>query len=136
MARIIAIDFGAKRTGIAATDPERIIASPLGYKQSDELMDFLKEYFSKEEVDEIVLGYPTNHDGEDTDATPLVRKFKDSLQKNFPDKKIILHDESFTSKIAQEAIRDGGLKKKKRREKGMIDSIAATLILQSYMESI
>ena len=135
MARIIAIDFGGKRSGLATTDNDQIIATALGYQLTIDLMSFLKDYLAKEDVETVVLGYPTNSDGADTDATPLVRQFKTKFEKEFPDKKIVLHDESFTSKLAMDAMIRGGMKKKKRREKGNVDAIAATLILQSYMES-
>lgn len=94
-------------------------------------MGFLKDYFQKENVEEVVLGFPY----EETDSTHHILKFKNQFEKEFPDKKIVLHDESHTSKMAVSAMVMGGMKKKKRREKGQVDAIAATLILQSYMES-
>ncbi len=135
MARILAIDYGAKRCGLAATDNDQIIASALGFEPPEKLVLFLEKYFQKEEVEEVVIGFPTRLDGSDTDATELVRAFVKRFQKTFPDKKIVLHDETFTSKMAMNAMVTGGMKKKKRREKGNVDAVAATLILQSYMES-
>lgn len=135
MARILAIDFGKKRCGLAATDPEQIIASTLGHRPTGDLMNFLKDYFEREEVETIVLGFPTRSDGSDTDSTAAIREFKLKFEKQFPDKPIVLHDESYSSKMAVEAMVMGGMKKKKRREKGNVDAVAATIILQSYMES-
>lgn len=135
MARILAIDYGGKRCGLAATDPLQIVASPIGFQLTTDLMSFLKSYFQKEAVERVVLGYPTKVDGSDTDATQLVRQFKALFEKEFPDKPIVLHDESHSSQHAMQAMVAGGMKKKKRREKGQIDTIAAALILQSYMQS-
>lgn len=120
---------------MAATDPDQIIASAIGFELTENIWDFLSDYFSRESVESVVLGYPTNWNGEDNDATPLVREFKEKFAKRFPTKPIVLHDESFTSKMASEAMVSGGMKKKKRREKGNVDAVAATLILQSYMET-
>jgi putative Holliday junction resolvase len=135
MARILAIDYGGKRCGLAATDPLQIVASPIGFQLTTDLLSFLKSYFQKEDVECVVLGYPTRSDGSDTDATQLVRQFKTVFEKEFPDKPIVLHDESHSSQHAMQAMVMGGMKKKQRREKGQIDTIAAALILQSYMES-
>jgi putative Holliday junction resolvase len=135
MARILAIDYGGKRCGLAATDSLQIVASPIGFQPTDQLLPFLKNYFEKEEVETVVLGLPTRMDGTDTDATPLVRAFQERFKKEFPNKPIVLHDESHSSQDAAHAMVMSGMKKKKRREKGQIDTIAATIILQSYMES-
>jgi putative holliday junction resolvase len=135
MGRILAIDYGAKRTGIAVTDPLVIIATALTTVQSYKLMDFLKDYFSKEEVSEVVIGMPKNTDGTATDATPLVQAAVNRFRKLFPEMKLILHDERFTSKMALDAMIASGVKKKDRRIKGNIDKVSATIILQSYMES-
>jgi putative Holliday junction resolvase len=135
MARILAIDYGGKRCGLAATDSLQIVASPIGFQPTSELLPFLKNYFLKEEVETVILGYPTRLDGSDTDATPLVRTFQEKFKKEFPNKPIVLHDESHSSQEAAQAMVMSGMKKKKRREKGQIDTIAATIILQSYMES-
>lgn len=136
MGRILAIDYGAKRTGLAATDPLAIIASPLDTVPTHTLMDFLKDYFLKEEVAEVVMGMPTNTDGSPTDATVLVEGAVKRFRKLFPDKKLFLHDERFTSKMALDAMIAGGAKKKDRQKKsGNLDKISATIILQSYLES-
>ena len=134
MARVLAIDYGGKRCGLAVTDPDQIIASPMGFEQTENLMAFLKNYFGRNEVEEVVIGHPTKLDGSETDATGLVMKFVQVFKKEFPAKPILLHDESHTSKMAMSTMVASGMKKKKRREKGVVDSVAATLILQSYME--
>lgn len=135
MGRILAIDYGAKRTGLAATDPLAIIASPLDTVPTHTLMEFLGSYFSREEVTEVVFGMPVNTDGSATHATALVEGAVKRFQKLFPDKKLFLHDERFTSKMALEAMIAGGTKKKDRRKKENLDKISATIILQSYLES-
>lgn len=131
----MAIDYGAKRTGIAVTDPLVIIASALTTVRSHTLMDFLKEYFNKEEVSEVVFGMPKKMDGTDTNATPLVQAAINRFKKLFPEKKLVLHDERFTSKMALASMIAAGSKKKDRRNKGNIDKVSATIILQSYLET-
>ena len=135
MPRVLAVDYGAKRSGIAVTDPLMIIASALTTVPSHTLMDFLKDYFAKEEVSEVVFGMPKNTDGKDTNATPIVRAAVNRFKKLFPDKKLILHDERFTSKMALDSMIAAGSKKKDRKEKGNIDKVSATIILQSYLEA-
>ena len=135
MSRILAIDYGAKRTGLAVTDPMGIIASPLDVVATHELEDYLTEYFKKEQVAKVIIGMPKNTDGSDTNATPLVQAFINRFKKIFPGKQLILHDERFTSKMALDAMIAGGMKKKDRQKKGNIDKISATIILQSYLES-
>ncbi len=135
MARILAIDYGGKRTGLAVTDPLQIIASALDTVASETLLEYLKNYLKNEEVEEFVVGYPTREDNEDTHATPLVREFVEKLKKEFPTIPVYLEDERFTSKMAVQAMIDSGVKKKQRRQKENIDKLSATLILQSYMES-
>ncbi len=135
MARILAIDYGLKRTGIAVTDLNRIIATALQTVQSETLIDFLSTYFQKEPVDQLVVGMPKRLNNEDTDMTAPVRKLIQELGKKFPDKPVALIDERFTSSIALQTMIDGGMSKKNRRVKGNVDKISATLILQSYMES-
>src|SRR6478735_6596300 len=135
MGRILAIDYGLKRTGIAVTDPLRIIATALEVIDSQKLMEFLKLYFQKEQVDELVLGLPKRLNNQDTDMTPYVNKLAESLKKTFPDKPLALVDERFTSSIAHQTMIDGGMKKKDRQVKGNADKISATLILQTYMQS-
>ncbi len=134
MARVIAIDYGLKRTGLAVTDPLEIIATGLGTIPSKELIPFLKNYLSKEEVRLILIGDPKNLDDSDTHATPLVEKCIKELQKNFPNIPIQKIDERFSSKSAKEAMLEMGLKKMKRRNKGLVDEIAATILLQEFLE--
>jgi putative Holliday junction resolvase len=134
MARILAIDYGQKRTGIAVTDPLQIIASGLTTMPPHEVIPFLKDYFSKEEVELVIVGEPKNWDDSDTDATPLVKRFVKKLMKEFPAMRIKTVDERYTSKLAAQAMIDMGLKKMQRRNKGLIDEIAATIILQEYLE--
>lgn len=136
MARILAIDYGGKRTGLAVTDTDQIIATPLGYQSTSQLFDFLDEYFAKEDVEKVVIGYPLREDGSPTDATRLVEQFISKFKKLYADKPIILQDEANTSRQARSAMVMSGTRKKKRQQKGNTDAIAATLILQSYMEEI
>lgn len=134
MARILAIDYGKKRTGIAVTDSLQIIATGLDTISSETLVWFLKAYFSHEDVEEIVLGYPLNLNGQPTDITAKVEKVFSQLQKLFSDKKVTLVDERFTSKMASAAIAQSGLKKKDRQEKGLVDKISAVILLQGYLD--
>lgn len=135
MGRVLAIDYGLKRTGLAVTDTLRIIATPLDTVPTAELMNFLKAYLAKEQVDEFVIGMPKTMKNEDSEIAPLVRRFIEELNKTFPEKKLHQVDERFTSKIAMRAMIDGGMKKKDRRVKGNVDRISATLILQSFMDA-
>ena len=134
MPRIIAIDYGLKRTGLAVTDPLKIIATGLTTVESKQLISFLKEYFSKEAVELIIIGEPKNWDDTDTHATPLVNKIILDLQKNFPAIPVKKVDERFTSKLASKAMVEMGLKKKQRQNKALIDEIAATIMLQDYLK--
>ncbi len=136
MARILSIDFGLKRTGVAVTDPLQIIATGLTTLHSKEVIPFLKDYFSKEQVELILIGWPTNWDDSATHATPLVEKFIKDLQKNFPAIPVKKVDERYTSKMAKDAMLEMGLKKMQRRNKALVDEIAATIMLQEYMRSI
>jgi len=136
LARILSIDFGLKRTGIAVTDPLQIIATGLTTLQSKEVIPFLKDYFGKEQVELIIIGWPTNWDDSPTHATPLVEKFIKDLQKIFPAIPIKKVDERYTSKMAKDAMLEMGLKKMKRRNKALVDEIAATILLQEYLRSI
>ena len=136
MPRILSIDYGAKRTGLAVTDPIGIIATSLDVVPSHTLENYLKNYFAQEEVSKVIIGMPKNTDGADTNATPLVQAFINRFKKVFPEKELILHDERFTSKMALDAMIAGGMKKKDRQNKGNIDKVSATIILQSYLESI
>ena len=135
MPRIIAIDYGLKRTGLAITDPLQIIATGLTTIESKQLIPFLKDYFSKEQVELIIIGEPKNWDDRDTHATPLVEKCIQDLQKNFPSIPIQRVDERYTSKMAKNAMLEMGLKKAKRRNKALVDEIAATIMLQEYMRN-
>ena len=136
MPRIIAIDFGLKRTGLAVTDPLKIIATGLITVESKNLIPFLKDYFNKEPVEQIIIGEPKNWDDSDTHATPLVEACIKELQKNFPAIPIQKVDERFTSKMASRAMIEMGMKKKQRRNKAMVDEIAATIMLQDYLNSV
>lgn len=133
MARILAIDYGGKRTGLAVTDPHQIIASGLTTVPSWELIAFLKKYFEQEDVEMIIIGEPKNWDDTDTHATPLVEACIKNLQKNFPGKPITRVDERYTSKMARQSMVESGLKKKDRRNKALVDEIAATIMLQEYL---
>ncbi|UZR93084.1 Holliday junction resolvase RuvX [Chondrinema litorale] len=135
MARILAIDYGKKRTGIAVTDELQIIANALDTVPTENLIKFLTEYFKTQNVESIVLGMPKNLDQSETHATPLVLKFKEQLTKLFPEKKIFTVDERFTSRMAVNAMVAGGMKKKDRKNKSNIDKISAVIILQSFMDS-
>jgi putative Holliday junction resolvase len=133
--RIISIDYGAKRTGLAVTDPLQIIATGLTTVESKQLIPFLKDYFAREEVELIIIGEPKNWDDTDTHATPLVEKFIKQLQKNFPNIPVKKVDERYTSKMAKDAMLEMGLKKMQRRNKKLVDEIAATILLQEYMRT-
>lgn len=135
MGRILAIDYGLKRTGIAVTDSQQIIATALETVETARLIPFLKAYFAKEPVDQLVLGMPKRLNNQDTDMTPHVHTLAGQLNDVFPSIPIAFVDERFTSSIARRAMIDGGMKKKDRRVKGNVDMISAVLILQSYMES-
>jgi putative Holliday junction resolvase len=134
MSRILCIDYGKKRTGIAVTDPLQIIATGLTTVDSWDLISFLKKYFLQEEVELIVIGDPRNLDDSDTHATPLVKQIIKKLETEFPLIPIKKVDERFTSKMAKQAMLEMGMKKKDRRNKRTVDEIAATIMLQEYME--
>src|SRR4029078_3842540 len=133
---ILAIDYGLKRTGLAVTDPLKIIATGLTTIESKQLIPFLKNYFSKEEVELIIIGEPKNLDDSDTHATPFVQKIIKELEKNFPLIPVEPVDERFTSKMASRAMIEMGLKKKQRQNKALIDEIAATIMLQDYLRAV
>jgi len=135
MPRILAIDYGTKRTGIAVTDPQRIIATALDTVDSVQLIPFLKKYFEKEQVSEVVIGMPKKLDNTDSSNAAAVRTFISSFKQNFPSHPIIEVDERFTSSLALDAMISGGMKKKDRQVKGNVDKISAVLILQNYMQS-
>ena len=133
MGRILAIDFGKKRTGIAITDELQIIASGLTTVHTEELIPFLKQYVSKEKVELFVVGKPKQMNNSDSESEVLILPFLKKLAKEIPHIPIKRIDERFTSKMAFQTMIDGGLKKKQRRDKGLIDEISATIILQSYL---
>ncbi len=136
MARIIAIDYGGKRTGIAVTDPLQIIATGLTTISSPDLIPFLKKYIAAEVVELIIVGLPKNWDESDTHGTPLAKKAIEKIKKEFPTMPVIDVDERYTSKMAKDAMLQMGMKKKDRRDKKIIDEIAATIMLQEYLQSI
>src|SRR5215217_3665381 len=134
MSRILSIDYGGKRTGLAVTDPLKIIATGLCTVETPKLLTFLKDYFSKEPVELAIIGMPVNWDDTATHATPLVQQFIKTFQKKFPAIPIREVDERYTSKLASQAMLQMGLKKKQRQDKGIVDQIAATIMLQEYLQ--
>ncbi len=136
MGKIIAIDFGLKRTGLAITDENKIIASGLTTVDSRELMNYLIQLINKEAIETIVLGEPKRLNNEPSHITANVHLLKEALEKQFPAIPVMLIDERFTSKMAFQTMIDGGLSKKQRQNKALIDEISATIILQSYMNSL
>ncbi len=135
MARILAIDYGGKRTGLAVTDPLQIIATGLATIDSKELIAYLKKYFSTEQVELVIIGLPVNWDESDTHGTPLVKAVIKKIEKEFPQMPLKTVDERYTSKMAKDAMLQMGMKKKDRQVKGNVDIIAATIILQEYLQS-
>lgn len=133
MGRILSIDYGKKRTGLAVTDPLKIIATGLTTVETPKLMAFLKDYIAREGVEQVIIGMPTNMDDSDTHATPLVRNFILQFKKAFPTLPISGVDERFTSRMATQAMLNMGLKKKQRQNKALVDEIAATIMLQEYL---
>ena len=134
MARILAIDYGKKRIGIAVTDPLQIIANRLTTIPTHTVWDFLEVYFQNEEVELIVVGYPKQMNNEASEAVTYINPFLKKFGIKYPEIKIELMDERFTSKLAFQAMIDGGLKKQKRKDKAMVDAVSATIILQNYLE--
>lgn len=130
----MSIDYGMKRTGLAVTDPLQIIATGLTTVETQQLMKFLKDYMSKEQVERIIIGEPRNLDDSATHATEVVLQFKKRLNKEFPHIPVESVDERYTSKMATRAMIDMGMKKKDRRNKALVDEIAATMMLQEYLE--
>ena len=135
MARVLALDIGKKRTGIAVTDELQIIASGLTTVNTEKLVLFLKDYLEKESVELFVIGEPKQMNNQDSESAPLIQKLASKLESEFPSIPIFSVDERFTSKIAFQTMIDSGLSKKQRRNKALIDEISATLILQSYLSS-
>jgi putative Holliday junction resolvase len=134
MARILAIDYGRKRVGLAVTDPSQIIANRLTTIPTHTIWDFLTDYFYKEKVEAVVVGYPKQMNNEASEAVRYINPFLKKFQIQYPEMKLEIYDERFTSKMAFQTMIDGGLKKQKRQDKALIDGISATIILQSYLE--
>ena len=135
MARLLSIDYGKKRTGIAVSDPLQIIANGLTTVETSKLLDFIEDYISKEEVERIIVGLPKQMNNEPSENMKRVEPFVNRLRKLYPNILIEYYDERFTSKLAHQAMIQGGLKKKDRQNKELVDEISATIILQGYMES-
>lgn len=135
MARILSIDYGKKRTGLAVTDPLQIIAGGLATVATSELFDFLKAYIAREQVEMIVVGEPRQPNGEPSENLARVQQFVNRWRKAVPEVPIQYYDERFTSVLAHQAMLDGGLKKKARQNKGLVDEISATIILEDFMRS-
>ncbi|HKJ78927.1 MAG TPA: Holliday junction resolvase RuvX [Prolixibacteraceae bacterium] len=134
MARILAVDYGRKRVGLAVTDPSQIIANSLTTVPAHTIWDFLKKYFAKEHVETVVVGYPRQLNNQPSEAVTYINPFLKKFQVKYPDMKLELMDERFTSKMAMQTMIAGGVKKHKRRDKAMVDAISATIILQGYLE--
>jgi putative Holliday junction resolvase len=134
MGCLVGIDFGSKRTGLSCTDPNQMIASGLNNLPTEEVLPFLKRYCQKEVVESFVVGQPLQKDGLPSAVESQILEFIETLKQNFPNQKIERYDERFTSKMAVKSMIEGGLKKKKRADKGMIDQVSATLILQSFLD--
>ncbi|MEP2937153.1 MAG: Holliday junction resolvase RuvX [Gilvibacter sp.] len=135
MGRLLAIDYGTKRCGIAVTDPMQIIASGLTTVSTEDLVSFLTGYFTEEQVDLVVIGEPTRHDGTPSDVEANIKEFISEFNEAFPTMELKRQDERFTSKMAFQTMIDGGMKKKQRRDKAMIDQISATIILQDFLQN-
>lgn len=135
MGRILALDYGLKRTGIAVTDELKLIASGLTTVATNEVIPFLTQYLTDENVDILVVGEPKQMNNQPSESEVLIIPFLEEINKNFPDMPIARQDERFTSKMAFQSMLDGGLKKAQRRNKALVDEISATIILQSYMET-
>jgi putative Holliday junction resolvase len=134
MARILSIDYGRKRVGLAVTDPQQIIATRLTTVPAHTIWDFLNDYFKKEAVEMVVVGYPKQMNNEASEAVRYINPFLKKFQIQYPGMTLEILDERFTSKMAFQTMIDGGLKKQKRQDKALIDGISATIILQSYLE--
>lgn len=136
MGRILAIDYGQKRVGLAVTDSLQIAANGLDTISVSEVLDYLKRYIEKEPIEKFVVGLPKQMNGEDSDSMKFIRPFVENLRRKFPDIELVYVDERFTSVLAHKAMLEGGLKKKDRQNKGLVDKISATIILQTYLETI
>ncbi len=135
MSRILAIDYGTKRIGLAVTDPDQIIATALDTVENPKIFDYLQNYFSEETVELIIVGFPERSDGSQSKIQEKILNFAENLRRKF-NKKVVLFDERYTSKLAFQAMIDGGLKKKQRRNKSIIDRVSATILLQDYLKTI
>ncbi len=135
MNRVIGIDYGKKRVGVAVTDPCGIVATAIGTVSSNEIYKFLEEYFKREQVDTIVVGHPKQMNNSDSQSMTYITPFVKALTRKFPDKKIEMYDERFTSVLAHKALIEGGAKKHVRQDKALIDSMSAVIILNSWLES-
>ena len=134
MSRILAIDYGRKRTGLAVSDPLQLIANRLTTISSHTIWDFLTDYLKKEKVETVVIGYPRQMNNEASEAVRYINPFLKKFQQKYPEINLELQDERFTSKMALQTMIDGGVKKQKRRDKSMIDAVSATIILQGFLE--
>ena len=135
MTRILSVDYGKKRTGLAVTDPLQIIAGGLATVSTSKLFDFLKDYLQREQVEEIVVGEPWQTNGRPSENLARVRQFVARFKKNYPNVKVSMWDERYTSVLAHQTMLDAGLKKKARQDKALVDEISATIILQGFLES-
>ena len=136
MGRILAIDYGRKRTGLAVTDVLRITANPLLTIETKDLINWLTDYFAAEQVDEVVIGHPTQMNGQESESMNYIRPFLGVFKKTFPTMPITMYDERFTSVLAHRAMIEGGMKKKDRQNKAVVDKIAACIILEGYLEKL
>lgn len=135
MGRIMGIDYGRKRTGVAVTDPLKIVAGNLATVPTHTLLQFIQDYLSREAIERIVIGLPTQLNGEPSESMKYITPFVNRLRKALPEVPIVMYDERFTSTIAHQAMIDGGMKKSDRRDKARVDAIAATIILNDYLQS-
>lgn len=136
MGRILAIDFGKKRTGLAVTDALRITANPLLTIDTKDLLAWLRNYFVAEQVDIVVIGHPTQMNGQESESMNYIRPFMDTFRRTFPAMPLVQFDERFTSVLAHQAMIAGGMKKKDRQNKAVVDKLAACIILEGYLESL
>ena len=135
MGRIMGIDYGRKRTGVAVTDPLKIVAGNLATVPTHTLMQFIKDYIEREQVERIVIGQPMQLNGQPSESMRYIEPFVKRLRRELPDMPVVMYDERFTSAIAHQAMIDGGMKKSDRRDKARVDAIAATIILNDYLQS-
>ncbi|HOG06368.1 MAG TPA: Holliday junction resolvase RuvX [Paludibacter sp.] len=136
MGRILAIDYGKKRVGLAVTDPLHITANALETVSTEHIFDYLKQYLARENVEKFVIGLPTQMNGQPSESMQYIQPFADKLSKLFPKQEIVFVDERFSSSLAQKTILEAGVKKKARQNKALVDKVAATIILQSYLSSL